>query len=792
MQSRKPIFRFPRRVILAALRPAMVFVLWAIAPAKLAKAGDGFVLGDNGKSDSKIVVAAEDLPAAGKPKPGAAARAEATYRRWQEDGVEDLQRVVEILTGAKLPVEIVPAGGKLPERGVFIGSAAEKIFGKMEKSAPDKQACRIVAQNGRLGLYGESPLATVYAIYGLLDQIGCRWYVPGQLGECLPDLPSRRLVVSAQDRIEMPATIYRGVWFADEPFRRRNRMREQFDRIDGAHALENYITEEQRIANPTWCAVLDGERNPTRKQLAWGNPEVSHAVAEKILSILRKTSAPSISLSPLDQIRFSEGAEDTGLDAGVWDKTMQTTAISDRLMNFANRIATQVTAELPDTRFGLLAYHHYVQPPVREKPHPAIVPLIAPITYNRIHSMRDDRIESSQGLRSLVEGWGKLSPVAFRGYSFNLAEPMAPFPQIRRYAEDLPYLIGNNVKYWQTETFPNFESTMHGLHLSTRLTWDPSQDPAKLVQELNQRFYGPAAQSMSEYWELWDNAWNQSTNLAGSAYGYLERFPAPFLDRARQLLDAAKQEATAEPFAARVKLARESFDLFVAFAKLLENLQSGALADLGPASESYRHKLEELGKQYGDYFFSKKYATRYFDRFWRDVFTQATTVSTGSNRVIGPPISGFTMAPDPENKGGEFGWNRPNFVGDDSWKTITAGLEQWNQKGFMNYFGPMWYRTNVDLAGWRPGPGAALHLWIPLFDDEVGVFVDGQPAPIAGSAGEAPIFTAKGFSKPATFDLTGLVQPGSNLQITLRTSRNRINELGTGGLLAPIYLYETR
>lgn len=760
-----------------------------IVQAAAGKSSDeGMVLGADGKSDYAIIVAAEDLGDNSKPKPGAAARAQATYQRWLRESVNDFQRVLEAMTGAKLPIETIPPGGEIPKRGIIIGTAAERVFGEVGKSAPDKQAYRVIAQNDRLGLYGESPLATVYAIYDLLQQVGCRWFVPGDIGECLPELPSRRLVVAAQDRSEAPATIYRGVWFSDEAFRRRNRLREAFDRIEGAHALENYITQEQRTANPSWCALIDGKRDPARKQLAWGNTAVSDAIAESILAKLRKTSAPSVSLSPLDQIRFSEGPEDKAMDAGVWDETMQTTAISDRLITFANRIVGRVKSEFPDTRFGLLAYHHYVQPPVREKPDPNIVPLIAPITYNRIHSMLDDRIESSRGLRTLIEGWGKLAPTAFRGYSFNLAEPMAPFPQITRYSKDIPYIVGSNMRYWQTETFPNFESTMYGIYLSIRLTWDPAQDPADIVRDLNHRFYGPAEKPMSEYWDLWDKAWDQSTNLAGSAYGYLDRFPESFLKQARKLLAAAKKDGSSEPYAARIQLAQDSFSLFEEFMGLLRNLQSGDLANLGPQSKTYRKRLEELGSKYGEYFFSKKFALRYFDRFWREPLAQATTISTDSNHLIAPPLTSFRMAPDSANNGLINRWYEPDFSEDESWREIEVGLEQWNQKGFMNYFGPMWYRTTVDLSKWRPGPQKSTRLWVPLFDDEVSVFVNGKQAtPLGNSQQDSP--AAKGFCKPATFDTTGLLEEGKVNQITLRTVRNRINELGTGGLLAPVFLY---
>ena len=41
-----------------------------------------------------------------------------------------------------------------------------------------------------VGLFGESDLAASYAIYGVLDELGCRWYMPSELGEVIPALPT--------------------------------------------------------------------------------------------------------------------------------------------------------------------------------------------------------------------------------------------------------------------------------------------------------------------------------------------------------------------------------------------------------------------------------------------------------------------------------------------------------------------------------------------------------------------------------------------------------------------------
>ena len=56
-------------------------------------------------------------------------------------------------------------------------------FGKPRKAYPYGQGFRLVVSDHGVGLAGESDLATSYAIYTSLDQLGCRWYMPSPLGD---------------------------------------------------------------------------------------------------------------------------------------------------------------------------------------------------------------------------------------------------------------------------------------------------------------------------------------------------------------------------------------------------------------------------------------------------------------------------------------------------------------------------------------------------------------------------------------------------------------------------------
>jgi len=74
---------------------------------------------------------------------------------------------------------------------------------------------------------------------------------------------------------------------------------------------------------------------------------------------------------------------------------------------------------------------------------------------------------------------------------------------------------------------------------------------------------------------------------------------------------------------------------------------------------------------------------------------------------------------------------------------------------------------------------------------DVRVFINGRPIPCVNARGEAvPEYSA--YSEPASFDITSALIPNAANQITIRGKRVYVNELGSGGLLSPVYLNQEK
>jgi hypothetical protein len=711
------------------------------------------------------------------------------HRRQLRDSVLDLARCIEKISGAKIAVLTAPPAAGVQSRPIYIGAEATRRFGPVKQKSRYLQGWRIVVSPDGVGLLGETDAGASYAIYELLDRLGCRWFLPGELGEVLPRTPTIRLPES--DTSSVPTAAYRGLWYGDDDFKRRNRI--GGFKISAGHALERYITEKQREEHPEWRAIVNGKPHPTR--LKWSNPAVAAAIADAIIARLEKKYTPSISLSPGDGSDFDE-SDDTKLDAGDWDPAAGQISLTDRYISLCNRIAARVTEKFPDVRLGFLAYAQYTRPPVREKPHPNLVPEIAPINYCRAHAMTDTAVcPSRPRILPILEGWSKVSPeLSYYNYMYHLAEPTAPYPMMHQMSEELPIIFRHNVVFWQPETTSNFESVLPGMWLSMRLAWDKTRSPQRELDELFTMFYGAASTPMRRYWQVFDDAWTSVPEHAGCAWGYMHRFTPSVMQAARGAMDEALAAASTSLEYRRVQLEDNSLRQFERFMQLRHDLCEGRLLDIDLRSTEWLGTQLGLADQYAENsaFTKVGWTPRtnggtYFINFYGKTYDDAGRIAR-AYRIISPPLRQWKYRVAHKEDGVAQGWPNSDFA-DDDWKTTDIAVDTWFALGLESYYGAVWYRCRVKAPA--IAAGKKVYLWISGADGNVQVFINGLPVPYVNDKGDKSDYVS-GYAKPLSFDITSQLKPNADNQIAIVGTRTFINELGTGGLLEPVYLYREK
>lgn len=766
-------------------------------------------LAKNGKAACVIIVPGGSLTWEGSDKtidqwgriPGksAAEVADEIQRRLQRDSVNDLAHYLGKMSGTTIEV-IEGAVEKDKRTPIYIGALAEKVFGPVGISKAGKYGFRVVTSEKGIGLYGESEYGTSYAIYELLHRLGCRWFMPTELGEVVPNTPA--LSVPMMDASLAPATEYRGLWQGGVDFLRRNRMN-GFN-MNSGHVLESYISDEQRKEHPEWSLHVDGKPHP--RLLRWTRQDVANAIADTIIEQLDKKYQSSISLSPGDYVVPTEDPEEMKHDPipRVWEPAAGRWSVSDRLVLLANRVAERVGKKYPDVLFTLYIYVNYSMPPTEHNVHPNVIPWLAPIDFNRHHPMTWPNHPNKTWLKDMVEGWGKVAPrFYFRGYGMNLAELSAPNPLITKWGTDIPLYLKANCAFFAPETMGGWDSQMPGYYLAVRMPFYPEEKPEAILNDLWTKFYEAAAEPMGRYWNRMDRAWIDAGEYAGAHWGYLHIFTPEVMEGARADIDEALSKCQTITEYRRVKLIDDSFTLFELYMKMRQDWAAGKLAKLGSDYDTWRSGISDEVRRYKDpadstyvqgRFGTLIYPDRLLATPYRDASSKAKEYAQD-----GKPMLEWKWKYNPDPEADSLLWTAPGYD-DTDWPTTHVVRDTWSDIGHHNtmtdvssgHSGRMAYRTSQKL---RAVPeGKKKFLWIGSTDGSAKLFVNGQHVKYVvpektrwNEAGDV-LDAFSGYSQPACFDISSAVKTGDN-QITILCERTNLNELGTGGLMGPVVIF---
>ena len=179
----------------------------------------------------------------------------------------------------------------------------------------------------------------------------------------------------------------------------------------------------------------------------------------------------------------------------------------------------------------------------------------------------------------LYQEWGKLMPELYdRGYWSNLADPGFPFIIVHRLRDEIPACHALGVKGWRVETFPNYGPLLPSNYVAAKLMWDHKADVDALLQDFDEKFFGPAAGPMGKYVTLMDAALRDSPYCTGSAWDMPHHYPPAVRKQARALLDeGAKLAAGQGVYEQRVRMIADTFEMLEAFIAMLDAAGEGRL-----------------------------------------------------------------------------------------------------------------------------------------------------------------------------------------------------------------------
>lgn len=448
---------------------------------------------------------------------------------------------LSLIKGKQAPAGLIPIS-----IGLSLMPQAEKII---QKQGKDPTSFLLSIRANSIHLAGISPRGSLFAAYEMLEQLGVRWFMPGELGTVVPSIDT--VSVTIQETVQTPSFQGRILQsIQDKTWMRRTR---QGGLNAGGHHMPFRVDPE---AHPDLFCSEDGKQT---RQYRVSHPDILRLAIEGALNYFRKHP---------DDVYITMGAADGGgfgispWDADDMDPLRGQISVTDRYIKFYNLVLEEVQKEFPEAGIAFYAYAEHMRPPVREKPNPNILPVFAPIDICRFHSADNPICPERQYMKKVITGWQKLGcKVFYRGYFFNLADPGLPFSMIRQVSEEIPYFHRAGIIGCRVECMPIWAHHAPALYLATRLMWNSSADPTKIMDDFFAGFYGPAAVPIQKYFNILEEAFYSADYHTGNVFDMPHILTAEVLRALLEKLNEAKRIVPDESaYGARVAILKQTFD----------------------------------------------------------------------------------------------------------------------------------------------------------------------------------------------------------------------------------------
>ncbi len=776
----------------------MVLALASFAGGGSAAQAEAVPLVRNGTAVAKIYVSPEELHA-----PKEWSTENDTTKNRIALAVEDLQYHLETMSGARIEVVEERDLANIPAPAIVVGSLAAGL-GCTVPASKWREGYRVLSKDGRVLIQGESLNGTSHGIYALLRELGCDWVMPGKGGEVIPASPT--IGLPEVDESGAPDFGMRWMWYRGGEEWATKTERQEFDlwkrrqrlgtplelkETGQGHFWDQLIARHPQIFkdDPDMLALVrrpDGTMARQGPQLETTNPKVVELFVDEIRRTFAREGWPSdkavtLPIGPADGDGFSESAESLIAGSGKRDVLIGGADASDLVVKLANDVLRKAEAEFPNLSLGYYVYSVHSEYPRNVTPHPKIYPIFAPISYSRLHGIRDPHSKTRHLYGTILEEWVGLARsqgnrLMVYEYNWNLADNMLPFTRLKMIGEDLPlyHELGfEGVTIEATKAW-----AVNGAHdyLAARLMWDASLNWKQVLEEYCQHAFGAAAPMLNSYYLRLADVQSLSGREAGSYFSAPLIFDRAYMDAAGKDVKAALAQTLTEDQRKRVEGAVFPFQTLKNYLKWDAAMKEFDFSKARAVYDEMMSGWENMLAQ-NPHWVAREVPI-YMKGLMEGSMTEALKYSSKPYTLVYRFPDKLATALDPLDQGERLNL-QGTVINDSGWtKTSTYG-STWDAQGLSLFReGSVWYRVKFALPDRDEGEGAGLLLG--GFEDEARVWINGS---FAGSSGVK-------FANPHVFDLTDQARFGGENILAIQVRRNsKINEIGLGGIIRPSFIF---
>lgn len=467
---------------------------------------------------------------------------------------EDVRHYIRIIGGVELPLQ--DNGEQVSGTGIYVGQCDACGQSDLPARETNPETYTIRVRNGNLFLLGRHAPATAFAVMSFIeDDLGVRWFAPGDLWEYVPQGAPGALTVEVKNRVVVPDWSPR-VWSGHEwtkdwktwlvhnkaicvppvPFRNMQNF---------LHTV--FAPEKYADSHPEYYPLIDGTRwIPPKDERAWrpceSNADVIRLTVEAAREYLDAHPEHNSFSLAMDDIEHICGCDNCrALDASPDDCAKE--RFSDRHYKFVNAVARELAKTHPDRYIGTLCYRIARELPVtvdRLEPN-----VFISMTQCCAEWWRPGRKEDDMQLtRSWRQRCLHMSRYDYMGLGF-----LTPrvFPHAMAEGMTFDHELGFEGVY--NECYVILPNTAPMMWMTAKLQWNTELSADALLDEFYSRMFGNASAKMKEYYSLLEESWMTSRpgragwghrNLSTQAHA----MSVEDMDRAQDLIASAREETT--------------------------------------------------------------------------------------------------------------------------------------------------------------------------------------------------------------------------------------------------------
>jgi hypothetical protein len=541
----------------------------------------------------------------------------------EKAAARELQRYLREMTGKEIPVTEGESNG-LPSQGViYVGRSdpakARTLYNDAEYEPLGSDGFILRLKGGNLLVAGGGYRGTTYAIYRLLERLGCRFYSTEL--EIVPSRPTLdiRAPVNLTDK---PAFEWRAMWGRIYPMTAGLSPGEWEAKVGDLdvpkmmgipprgfwHHTMGFLLPADSVPEE-YLAEIGGERRVTEphlQQYCLSNPGLQQAMLEAVLRWIESNPDP---------VYYPVHYGDTGQfcqceRCKAWYE--EHGSLTDAVIWFNNQIAREVAKRFPGKFVTTLAYWSTRKPPVKERPEPNHLIIFCAIVECQARPWSHP-VNVQRNVIADLERWIAMHPLGAQGiitfeYPTTYYYVGYPYPALYAFAENLKYYRRLGIR----GVYICGLTDGHLVHLYSyvmpRLMWNPDASLRRLIDEFCKAWYGKAWQPMRDYvHRLHQSAFDSRSEGVMDCHAgpgqrfFRELFTRDWLDKQIYPL-FAKAESLAESELIKRRIWREKWG--VLYTDLYVNVQRGrdlmpddsleGRAGRMPSLQDYRRMAELL------------------------------------------------------------------------------------------------------------------------------------------------------------------------------------------------------